>query len=236
MGQARPLEVFLCDAAFNVTDSVYVGPVDGLSESDWKEARVALPPTGLACRIPGQVATVDLVGREAELIAHYERVITIAEAHGRMASLREPFPYFAVGPTIIGEDQALADFSWSDDVAETKAVLEALAGASRGGDGILWDDIEQGWQLRMAVQGGSVFFVEWDAEGPPPADAAYTVDAAIMARQATEALERLATMHGRLTAALGRDYWTYCRRPQEPRMGGIRRTAQRLLAAVRRWR
>jgi hypothetical protein len=234
MARARPVEDFLCDAGFSIADSFYFGPANGFSKLEWQELRAPLPPPALPCRVPGLVVTADLLGREDVLAAHYERLIAIAAAHGRTDSLHKPFPYFAVRPRFIGEGCLLARFSWTDDVAETKAVLEALAASKHDSHGIIWDDVDQGWEIRIATAGPVTCFVEWDAEGLPPADAAYAVDAAMLARQAADALDRMETIHAHLVSALGRDYWSYHRAAAPPRTGGIRRITETVLAAIKR--
>lgn len=205
--RARPLDVVLCDAVFRVADDLYVGPEDGFTPREWEEARVALLPPALPCRVPGWVATIDLLDREDELIAYYGRLVAAAGAHGKGASLRTPSPYFVVKPVIIGLGEALASFPWSDGLRDTRPVLGALAASGRAAKGCIWDDVEQSWRIRIVAAGGTTCFVEWDGEGPPPADAGWVVDTATLARQAVEALARLCTTHDRLTRALGRNHW-----------------------------
>ena len=211
MTQARPLDAFVCDAVFRFADSFYIGPDNGFTQREWEAARVPLRPPALPCRIPGRLATADLLGREDELITYYERLVAVAEAHGKAASLRNPFPCFSVNPTFISGGEALASFAWTDDVPESTAVLTALAGSANGAAGLIWDDQDQGWAIRIVAGSKTTFFVEWDAEGQPPADAGWAVDASSLACQAAEALTRLKVIHGRLMGALGHDHWSYRR-------------------------
>jgi len=214
MGGARTDEprlpsAFHLDAFFRVVDSVYVGPEDGMSPKQWETARVALSPPDLSLRMPGRVATTELLGHEEALSRHYRRLIRVAEAYGKTAVLARPFPYFAVGPSLLADGSVLAAWPWNDTLPEAVSVLEALshAGTAAPGAAIL-DDADQGWAIRAVAEGGSVLIAEWDGEGPAPAGATWRLDATILAEQAATALERLRTVHARLARQLGRDLWS----------------------------
>ncbi|HEY4254475.1 MAG TPA: hypothetical protein VGM87_24955 [Roseomonas sp.] len=211
IARARPLGTILCEAAFRIVEDVYIGPADGFTPREWAEARVPLPPPALPCRLPGRVITADLLDHEDALIAHYRRIVAIATRHGKHAALRQPFPWFAVTPVIIGHGEVRAGFPWNDDLDSATAILRALASAGQAPDGTVWDDEDQGWAIRITAMAGTIRGVEWDAEGPPPADAGWAVEAGLLARQAAAALARLDVIQGRLAHALGRDCWT--RRP-----------------------
>jgi hypothetical protein len=236
MAVARRLDAFQCDAAFQIAETFYVGAENGFTPREWEEARIPLPPPALPCRIPGLVTTDDLLDREDELIAYYQRLIAVAEAHGKANVLGKPFPYFSVGPRLIGGGEVLAGFLWTDDVPDTRSVLEALAGLEPGATGLVWDDQDQGWRILIAAAGDAAYFVEWNAEGAPPVDGGWVLDAATLARPASEALARLETIHGRLAAALGRDFWIYRRAPPAPPIGRVRRAVARILGIASRAR
>ncbi|SHK07176.1 hypothetical protein SAMN02745194_04109 [Roseomonas rosea] len=209
MAAARPAARFLCDAFFRIPEDVYVGPDHAITQEDWRGLRVPVPAPNLPLRMPGKVATTDLLGREEGLAEHGARLLEVAGAHGKAASMTRPSPYFTVAPAILGPDGLLATWPWSDTLPEAVLALEALAAADRAAPGtILWDDEDQGWHLRIIGAGASACLVEWDAEGPPPAEDAWRVDAAELAGQAASALERLRTVHARLVKRLGRDLWS----------------------------
>ena len=159
--------------------------------------------------------------------------MAIATQHDKIAALREPFPYVSVGP-MITRNEVLASFPWTDDIAATREVLLALAEPTCGSGGLIWDDQDQGWHILIMAVGDVTCFVEWNADGEPPADGGWAADAASLARQAAEGLARLETIHGRLVRALGHDYWTYRRKPSAPARPAPR-AATGILAAAKAW-
>jgi hypothetical protein len=205
--------VFVCDAAFRIEPSFYIGPDNGMTQLEWETANVRLPPLDLPRQFADQVATAELVGREDALIGYYRRLVEIAERHGKAASL-QPFPYLRIQPTIIANAEVLTDFSWNDDIHETQSVLEMLAESGIGPPRMVHGDEDQGWRILIAATEAEICFIEWDAEGPPPSVRGYAVDSAALAWQAGAALDRLRIIHHRLVRAFGRDYWTY--RPSPP--------------------
>lgn len=207
IAQARRLQTVMCDAVFRIAPSVYIGPDNGMTARDWETANVSLPVVDLPRQRADQVTTAEMLGREDALISHYRRIVELAEMHGKTASLR-PFPYFRTQPAIITGDEVLTAFPWNDDIHETRTILEILAGSDDGPSRLLHDDQDQGWHILIAVMDGETCFIEWEAEGPPPAVGGYAVDAAAVARQARAALDRLRIIHERLVRALGQDYWT----------------------------
>ena len=207
MARARPAAGLLCDAFFRVAESIEIGPDGG--QAARPEHRIPLPAPELPREEPGKAATAELLGREGVFAAHCAGLLDIAAAHGRPDLLAQPFPYFRVSPALRSRDGVLASWPWSDTLPGAAMVLEALARADRVATRtLLWDDEDQGWHLRIIAAAGRAYIVEWDAEGPPPRDEAWQVDAAELAGQAAAALGRLRTVHERLVAALGRDVWS----------------------------
>ena len=113
------------------------------------------------------MTTAEVLGREEPLIAYYRRLVAVAAAHGKLASLT-PFPYFRTQPTIIADGKVLSAFSWNDDVHDTRSVLEAFVEASDGAARLVHDDQDQGWHILIAATADATCFIEWNAEGPAP--------------------------------------------------------------------
>jgi hypothetical protein len=203
-----------------------------MSEAEWESAHVDLPPLDLPRRFNDCVTTAELQGHEDGLIGHYRTLVEIARAHGKASSLR-PFPYFRTQPAIFAGDEMLTAFAWNDDMHETRAVLELLAASGSAPPRLLHDDQDQGWRILIAVTDTSTCFIEWDADGPPPATGGHAVEISELARQAEAALGRLRAVHGRLVQALGRDYWASpARNFPSPKASGLRSTLRRFVAAA----
>jgi hypothetical protein len=228
IAQARHLPVFTCDAVFRIESSVYIGPDNGMTEPEWETANIRLPPLDLPRQFVDRVTTAEALDREDALISHYRRIVAVVETHGKSTSLQS-FPYFRTQPTIIASDEVLTEFSWNDNIHETQAVLEILTEADGGAPRSLHDDQDQGWHILIVATDAGTCFIEWDAEGPPPIEGGYAVDAAELARQAGAAFERLRIIHDRLVQALGQDYWTYRHSPPRvPPTNPIRSAVGRL--------
>ena len=209
MAATQPVSSPLLDAFFLVTESVYVGPEDGMTPAQWTSERVPLPRPDLPFRAPLRVATADVIGREEVLAAHYERLIRVARAHGKAGALAEAFPLFAIRPALLDGESILASWSWSDTLPEALGVLDLLSRAGEAAPGaVVLDDMEQGWSLRLVAGQGTICLVEWDGEGPPPAEGAWRLEAAALAGQAAAARDRLRTVHARLRRLLGGDFWS----------------------------
>lgn len=205
MARARPLGPFLCDAAFRIADSLYVGPDDDIGPDEWERLRVPLDPPDLPFRVPRLAAAIDLPGREAALIAYYERLVAAARQHDKPAALASPFPYFSVTPLLMEADRPVVAFPWTDDVPQTTAILTALAGT--GADGVIWDEIDQGWFIRILIRDGTLFIAEGDPDEGP--DVVVRADAGAAAAQAAAALARLRALHAQLIRVIGRDLWSF---------------------------
>ncbi|HEY1741846.1 MAG TPA: hypothetical protein VGG18_01680 [Granulicella sp.] len=76
--------------------------------------------------------------------------------------------------------------------------------------GELYDDLDQGWALRILLSAEEVFSLEWDWEGPEDWKTharALRFDRRRLAEQAEAALSRLLVVHRSLVESMGEDYW-----------------------------
>ena len=208
LAHARRLPDFTCEATFSIEPDLYIGPDNGLGTLARESVTLELPPVDVPRRHAGFVTTTELLGHEAPLIEHYRRIVALAQQHGKKSATR-PFPYFRLKPAVIATGEVLTKFDWNDDLNETRTVLDAFVEASTGDDRLVYFDLDQGWEIQIVATAFSTCWIEWDAEGPPPETGGYAVDRTDLAHKAMAALERLQTIHGRLVAALGHDYWTY---------------------------
>jgi hypothetical protein len=178
------------------------------------------------------VTTSEILGWEGVLADYYRRLVALMRKHERLDD-GQPFPYFRTQPAILSNEDVLTAFSWSDDVLETKAILEILARSDKAPPSLLHQDCDQGWEIMIVADGPSVFLIEWDGEGPPPVDKGFRFDAQAVSEQAAGALERFLGVHAYLVGALGHDYWTYqYKRPALPAQQGSWRSAVRRILGL----
>lgn len=171
----------------------------------------AVPAPQLPQCLPDVVVAVSVVGHTKKLIAYYRQLIDPAAEVGLDERMQDPFPYFRVKPVIVAGDEAAA-FPWYDTVAETAKLLRALATCPPHAAEPLeiFDDLEQGWQVRLATWRGRVGLVEWNWENTDmPTAAGVSFDAIELANQAAASMQRLDRIHHELTQAFGRDCWNY---------------------------
>jgi hypothetical protein len=74
----------------------------------------------------------------------------------------------------------------------------------------LYDDLDQGWALRILLGGNAVYVLDWDWESPSGLRNARSLRLcrATVATQARAALQRLDRVHPLLVAASGVDLWS----------------------------
>jgi len=203
---ARTVEAFTCDAVFATPRPDARG---ALSAALLPPARDLFDALGLPISACGELPSTAVIGHEESLIRYYEAVIAILTRLGEPGNLSHPFPYFAVQPSIRSEDVSLTRFSWLDSVLETVEVLTALKDGPSAPDGLLWDDVDQGWAAHIVRGLGSIVVVEWNWEDEADTPEAASFDVERLAAQAEQALGRLTAIHGRLVQAFGHDYWSY---------------------------
>lgn len=199
---ARPCGEFQLDAGYAVTPYVpgWMLPV-GMPD----DPPVPLPDLrGIA----GHVLTADAVGLETELIRYFSRLPSLPDRSSR----RETAEFSCLPVNLLlclsGETPIVADMfagSWQ----AAGALLDDLSDGD-GAGGIVYDNLDQGWALRILVQDDAVFVLDWDWEAadPPEGARALRLPRPAVAAQAVAARHRLDELHGALLRALGRDLWS----------------------------
>ena len=228
--RARRLTAFECEVTFGLQSSFYIGPANDFTAADWQAAHLPLPPVDLPRRFADRITTTELLGQEAPLIDYYRQVVSLAERHGKRSSLR-PFPYFRTEPAVIADGAVLTELPWNDDVNDTWGLLTAFVEAGTGPDRLIHCDVGQGWEILVVTKAAATCWIEWDAEGPPPAEGGFAADREELAQLAQAALIRMRTLHARLIDALGHDYWTY-RPPEAPTPARVADRVRRLLGSL----
>ncbi len=167
---------------------------------------IALPDLPRMC---GHVLTADTIGREGELIRHFRQLPRLPEP----ATRRETAAFCSLNVNVFiglpGQTPIVADmFAGSQKAA--RDLLGVLADTN-GPDGVIYDNLDQGWALRILVEGDAVLVFDWDWEA---ADGWHNARALRLPRdavawQAVAARLRLDHLHTTLLAALGTDLWSY---------------------------
>lgn len=206
---ARPCPSFILDAGIAVP--AYVPNCllpEGLQDAP-KFAPVSLPVTA------GFVLTADATGREAELIEHYAHVLHAAAGAGWRGDTLRPHSCVEVNILLIlpGEHCVVIDMFGAAQLG-ADAMLQQLADPATV-PAVIYDNLDQGWALRVLIRPADVIVLEWDWEQPATAETvrALRLPRAEVARQAAAARQRLQALHSSLKIAVGMDLWNIPKPP-----------------------
>ena len=198
--QSVRVEDFRCDIVFHLSTGIQF--CDAVTGHIIPGEAASLPMPDLPIIGTSGVAASTLVGREQELVGHYRSVVAAFARHGRAAQLQRRSPYFWLKPAIIANGTVLTECPWYDTVPEAEELLRALVSGPDAPDGELWDDLDQGWQMRIVKSAGSVYLAEWDWEQQRQPASGQAFDPMRLSREACAALRRLHVVHRVLVEAL----------------------------------
>ncbi|MGI4808972.1 MAG: hypothetical protein ACRYF2_12805 [Janthinobacterium lividum] len=188
------------DAGFAVTSHV---PSWMLAIDAPDDASVVLPDLP---QVLGHVLTADAMGHAAELIA---RLPPLPDRARR----RETAAFCSLGVNLLlrpPEQEPVLVEMFAGSWKAAGALLDALADVQTPA-GKLYDNLDQGWALRILVEREAVLVLKWNWEAADPRQEARALrlprrDLAVQAAAARRQLDHL---HAALAAALGRDLWFY---------------------------
>ncbi len=97
---------------------------------------------------------------------------------------------------------------FSGSAVAAAKLLEWLANLASHA-GILYDNLDQGWALRMTATATEVFTLEWNWEISADEDEprALCFPRSVLAARAQDALQRLKQLHAALVRTIGTDLW-----------------------------
>jgi hypothetical protein len=203
---------FQLDAGYAVTSYV---PDWMLSATAPDDPAILLPDLP---QVVGHVLTADAIGHETELLRYFSQ---LPQLPGR-SSRRETAPFCSLAVNLLlrlpGEPPIVADmFAGSRPAAA--ALLDGLADTDAPG-GSLYDNLDQGWALRILVQHDAVLVLDWSGEADERREDARALRLSrhAVAAQAIAARRRLDHLHSVLMDVLGRDLW-----PTRPEIDGLQR-------------
>lgn len=202
MATTRPAPPFTLDACLDAPSHV----------PGWMlEPGTSHSPTIDPVRLPnrfGFVATADALGQAPLLAAHYRHILDAAPHRAAWPPDVARFTCFDVDLVIALEGEHPLRIEMFGGAAMAAELLGRLAGPA-GPDEVLYDNLDQGWALRMTATATEVFTLEWNWDRPADEDEprALRFPRPLLASQAGNALQRLEQLHAALVLATGTDLW-----------------------------
>jgi hypothetical protein len=199
--RATPVDPVTLEVGFAISDTFYYGPENDITPEQWQTLREPLyQPRVEIFRHYVLSRALDLSA--TELITYYQDVLRLIARHGK--DLRQKSQYFWMRPLIFADGSFDITLSWHDTWEAATSVLDSLASP---GDGILYDDLDQGWDFKAYAERDRLFLRESD----PDSGTEYVVvstNRSAVARQAAVLRERVDRVLKNLTAALGQNFWS----------------------------
>jgi hypothetical protein len=190
------------DVAFLLQESLYYGPDNDFSEEQWNALRDPLCRPRLPMYGRGKVLLRDAMADRVQLLRYYASVLQTAATRGKVLS--PGAPEFWLRVVVLSGGEELISCAWHDTLEEALSILDALV---RPGDGELFHDIDQGWELRVRAVGSQVIVRESDPD-TGSVHACFRCDRSALAMQAQIARHELQEIITWLTSELGRNYWS----------------------------
>ena len=207
---ARRCPVFTLDAGLSIPDYVpgFLRP-----QASQGGPSVALPPVE---RTLGYVLTADAMGHEAALVAYHRALLQAAVSTGwEYGALR---PYYCLNVdllVVVPDEWPVVIDMFGGAQLEANDTLALLADPAAPED-VAYDNLDQGWAVRVLVEPADIVVLDWNWEKPLAEQEPRAVRLARsdLAVQAAAARQRLDHLHTTLKAAIGLDLWNVP--PQPP--------------------
>ena len=199
---ARPCSSFILDAGLAIT--AYI-PGCLLPPGTRHSPPIDTPALTLHA---GHVLTRDAMGHHAALIDYHRRMLRIAAASGWSGAIG---PYSCVEANLLlvpeGEHPVLIDM-FGGAQREAGETLEQLADPATP-PGVIYDNLDQGWALRILLDETDITTLEWDWDRPLDDQdvRVLRLQRSAVVQQATAAQSRLRQLHATLVRAIGIDLW-----------------------------
>lgn len=201
ISRATPVEAVSVDVGFLISESFYHGPENGFTREQWQQLREPLYRPK-AERYGDHMLSSVLDESAAELVRYYQDVLRLVARHRKQIGHQSQ--YFWMRPLIYARGEFAITFPWYDTWGEATPVLAALAGP---GEGVLFHDLEQGWEFHAYAEGDCLFLRQGDFDSGEE-HLAVAAGRAQVASQVPAVRERVDRLVRELSAALGRDYWS----------------------------
>jgi hypothetical protein len=198
---AKQVEPVNVDVGFLVSETFYHGPENGFSQEQWRQLREPLYQPKVE-RYGDYLLSAEFQDSAIELVRYYQDVLRLGARHKKV--LKQQSHYFWIRPLIFQKDEFAITFPWYDTWQEAVAVLDALEGTS---DGLVFDDLEQGWDVQVFAEGDFLFLRQGDFDSGEE-HIVIATHRARLASQVPAVRARVIHLLAELTGALGRDYWS----------------------------
>lgn len=201
VSRAKPVEAVSLDVGFLIAESFYYGPDNGFLQEEWQQLREPLYQPSIN-RYGDYLLSAELGESTDELVRYYQDVTRLVARHGKR--LGQQSHYFWMRPLIFARGGFAITFPWYDTWGEAVPVLDALAGP---GEGLLFHDLEQGWEFHAFAEGDRLLLRQGDLDSGEE-HLVIATDRQRLGGQVPTVRERVARLLQQLVAALGRDYWS----------------------------
>ncbi|MBO2009456.1 hypothetical protein [Hymenobacter negativus] len=190
------------DVAFLIKPDFFYGSFNKPEPNDMRDKVVKLYQPRQT-RSGHLVLSAAALGHEAELVRYYISIVKAATQHRKQ--LKDQTHYFWMRPVLLSRGEVLLSFPWYDTFPESASLLKSLLDPIP--EGLLYNDMEQGWTGAAYATADRVYFLEGD-EGGRVHTACHT-DRARLQQAATAALARTRQIMEVLVKQVGQDYWRF---------------------------
>jgi hypothetical protein len=200
--RAKPVEGVCVDIGFLIDKSFYYGPDNDFTAEQWEQLREPLYQPKV--ELYGQyLLSAELEESAVELIRYYQDVMRVVAHHWK--EIRRHSRYFWMRPVIFARGEFAIQFPWYDTWREAVPALNALMASS---DGLVFEDMEQGWEFQTFAEGDRLFLRQG---GFDSGEDLFVINAnrLQLAGQVPAVRERVERLLQELSAAMGRDYWSH---------------------------
>ena len=201
VSRAKPVDDAVVEIGFLASESFYFGPETEFSPAQLKEMREPLYQPRVARHGP-YVLTSALADSREELIKYYADVIRLRDKHGKRWETQAS--YFWMRPVIFSPGIFQISFPWYDTWEEARPLLDAI---ELPGEGEIFMDLEQGWEVTVIAAGGGLFIRQGNFDSGEEQECV-SCDRAGLARQVSALRDRCEMILAELRREFGRDYWS----------------------------
>lgn len=193
------------DVGYWISDSFYYGSDRSVSQDDWnnywKNKQEALEKPSL--ELYEQYAlSEDVEGHEDQLVTYYRSVLKASKK--RYKSTKAGDVYYWLRPIVYKKGVNSINFPWYDTLEEARRFLETLTSDAQG---LIYDDLDEGWQVAVYAENDKFHFIERDWEEDKPCWLV-SGNRERISRMAEQTMERARKQVEFFIVSIGTDFWT----------------------------